>query len=99
MFLHMSVILFTGGGGSESLSQGVSLWGFCPGGLCPRGVSVWGVCPGGLCPGGLCLGGSLSGGLCPGGLCNGDPPYGSERAVCILLECILDGDWDSYLRV
>ena len=55
--------------------------------VCPQ----WGL---GLCPGGLCLGvsvqGSLSGGgLCLGGLCQGDLPYGKERAVRILLECIL----------
>ena len=51
---------------------------------------------------GLCLEGSLSkgvsvqGGLCPhelsvhgvGGLCQGDLPYGKERTVGILLECI-----------
>ena len=44
----------------------------------------------GLCPGGLCSGRvSVKGGLCPGGLCHGDPPYGNERAVRILLECIL----------
>ena len=40
----------------------------------------------GLCPRGVHLvGGSLSGGC----LCHGDPPYGNERAVRILLECIL----------
>ena len=41
-----------------------------------RGVSVWG---------------SLSrGSLCLGGLCHGDAPIMmEERAVCILLECIL----------
>ena len=41
------------------------------------GVSVWrAVSVQGGC---LCLGGSLS----------GTPPYGKERSVCILLECIL----------
>ena len=60
MFLHVSVILFTGG--SRSLSMG-------------------GLCPGG----GLCQGVSLSG----RGLCHGDPTYGNEQAVRILLECIL----------
>ena len=71
MFLHMPVILFTGGGL----------------GLRPGGVSIPGVyVPVGLCPGGV----SVQGGLCPGGLCHGDPPpYGNERAVRILLECIL----------
>ena len=33
---------------------------------------------------------SVLGGLCPGCLCHGDPPpYGNERAVRILLECVL----------
>ena len=45
-----------------------------------------GFCSGGLCPGDVCLRG---GGLCLGGLCHGDSPYGNERAVRILLECIL----------
>ena len=45
------------------------------------GVSVWGS---------LSRGVSVWGGLCPGGgLCHGDPPYGNERAVRILLKCIL----------
>ena len=61
MFLHVSVILFTGGGlglcpwespSWGSLSHGVSVLG----GLCPR----WSL------SGGLCSGGSLSGGLCSG---------------------------------
>ena len=34
----------------------------------------------------VCWGG---GAFCPGDLCQRDPPYGKERAVCILLECIL----------
>ena len=51
-----------------------------------------------LSGGGLCLGvsgGSLSGGsltrgsLTRGVSVRGDPPYGNERAVRILLECIL----------
>ena len=52
MFLHLSVILFTGKGC------------FCPrvGALCPRGE---GLCPGGFCPGGLCLVVSVQGGLSP----------------------------------
>ena len=64
--------------------------------LCP-GVSVQGVfvqegfCPGGgLRAGGLCTEGSLSVWVSVQGcLCQGDLPYGKERAVCILLECIL----------
>ena len=81
MFLHLSVILFTVGGVSVPA---------CTTGHMTRGVSVQG--------GGLCLGGSLSRGVSVQGgwgLCQGDPlprqrpPYGNERAVRILLECIL----------
>ena len=71
MFLHVSVILFTGG--SQSPSQGVSVWGVSVLGVLVQG----GLCPAGLCPGGslsggvsvqeVCARGSLSGGLCPGG--------------------------------
>ena len=77
MFLHLSVILFTGEG---SLSRwGVSVQGsLCPGGLC-LGGSLSGKSlsrEGGLCPWGLCLGVSVQGGLClEGGLCQGDPPH------------------------
>ena len=85
MFLHLSVILFTGG----SLSGGVSIQrvsvqrglcprglyprGLCPGGVCPRGVSVQGVSvQRDFRPGGSPWGGSLSRGcLYPGGLCPG----------------------------
>ena len=53
MFLHLSVILFTGAGG---FSVGVSVQGVSVhGGLCPQGL-----CPGGLCSGDLYPGGSLS---------------------------------------
>ena len=48
-----------------------------------------GLCQGGLCPEwGLCLGESLSGSV-QGVLCEGHPLHGKERAVRILLECIL----------
>ena len=67
--------------------------------VCPQGgvsVSVQGLStPGGLCPGGLCLGEvSVQGGLCPGvsvwgGSPSWRPPYSNDRAVRILLECIL----------
>ena len=83
MFLHLSVILLTGGGGlcpEGSLSRG----GLCPGGgsLSRGRVSVQGkgFCLGDLCPGGVSVQrGSLSKGvsvqredLCPGeGLCPG----------------------------
>ena len=64
MFLHLSVILFMGGG---SLSRGVSVQED----LCLGGLSV--------------QGGSLSRGLSVG-LCQGDPLYGKERVIRILLE-------------
>ena len=55
---------------------------FSEGFVCPRGagggVSV--SVKGGLCPGGVSV---------QGGLCQGDPPYGNERTVRILMECIL----------
>ena len=97
MFLHLCVILFTGGGGEglcpsmhhRSHEQG---WSLSREGLCPEEVSDWGG--GSLCPGGSLSkgGGSLSKG---GGSLLGSsppdrhPPYGNERTVCILLECIL----------
>ena len=89
--------LFTGGGGSWSLgvssSWGVSIpggvsapGGLCPGGSLPRGISVQGV----SVRGGLCFRGvSVCRVSVWGGLCHGDPAYGNERAVRILLECIL----------
>ena len=59
-----------------SLSQGVSVWGLC------LGVSVQGV----SVPGGSLSGGSLSEGVY---IQEGDPLYSNERAIRILLECIL----------
>ena len=62
MFLHPSVILFTG----VSLSRGCLCPGGClsPGGcLCPGGSLS-----GGLCPWGLCLGVSIQGGTHPTGM-------------------------------
>ena len=56
MFLHLSVILFTGAGGGEVLCGGL-----CPGGLCPWGsLSTGSLSTGGLCSGDLYPGGSLS---------------------------------------
>ena len=59
-------------------------------------LSKGGLCPGGSLSGegslsrrGLCPRGSLGRGLCPGGWLLGRPPYGNERTVRILLECIL----------
>ena len=58
------------------------------GGLCPGEGDL---CPGegGLCPGGV----SIQGDPCPGGSLSrgsllGRPPYGNERVVRILQECI-----------
>ena len=59
----------------------------CPRGSLSRGrvVSVWGISvKGGLCQGGIYLGVSLL-----GRPSRHRPPYSNERAVCILLECIL----------
>ena len=64
--------------------------GLCPGGLSP-GVSVHGgPCPGGFLSGSLCPGVSFWGGSLSRGVSVRDiPPYGNERAVRILPECIL----------
>ena len=85
----MSRILSTGGGGGrrrgclvpEESAAGVefALGGGMPGpgggGSAPRGGLLWGVC---------------SGGVCSRGVAGGDPPGRSlQRAVRILLECIL----------
>ena len=63
MFLHLSVILFTRGGGIGDLCPGL-------GSLSSGGVSVqwWGLCPGRgfLSRGCLCLGCLCPGDLCPG---------------------------------
>ena len=83
--------LCQGGGTEVSVSA-------CITGHMTRGVSVQGaVCPGGgvsvqwfFVKGGLCLGGLCPEGLCPGASLSGRPPtYSNERAVRILLECIL----------
>ena len=73
------------------MSKGVSL---SKGGCLSEGVSV------------QARGGSLSRGSLSrqGGLCQGDPPdrgphtHGEERAVCILLECILVVKINSYFH-
>ena len=78
---------------------------FCPGGLSPegrlclQGVFVWGGLVQGVSVQGVSLqrGISVQGFLCPeggwvsvrGGSLSGRPLYGKERAVRILLECIL----------
>ena len=94
MFLHLSMIVFTG----RSLSRGVSVQAvslsrgcLCQGSLCPGSL-----CPGGFLSrgalsrrvsvqGGLCPGGSLSGGLCLGSLCLGGLcPVGSlSGGLCL----------------
>ena len=98
MFLHLSMILFTGG----SLSRG----SLSRGGLCLEGLCLKGLCPGGS----LCLGVPVQGGgFCSGGVCPGvgevfvggvsvrgslsgrptlTPSYSNMRVVRILLECI-----------
>ena len=94
-FLHLSVIMFTGGvsvpaGTTGHMTRGsLSRWSG-GGGLC-LGVSVQeGFCLGDLCPGGLCKVGSLSRGSLLGRPSRTETaPYGNERAVRILLECIL----------
>ena len=67
--------------------------------LCPGRVSVLGgLHLGGLCPGGSLSRGSLSrwvsvgGRSVQGGSLSGIPPYGNERAVRIIMECILVHD-------
>ena len=60
----------------------------CPrGGSLSGGISVWG----GVFVWKVSVqGSSVQGGLCPGwGSVRENPPYGNERAVRILLECIL----------
>ena len=80
MFLHVSVILFGGGGDVSVLActTGHMTRGVCPGGLCPGGVSVQaGSLSRGVSVQGVSVRGSLSGGgLCLGGLCLGGPVRG-----------------------
>ena len=71
MFLHLCVILFTGGGGlclsmhHRSHDRGVSVRGSLSGGSLSRGVSGWG-------------GGSLQGVSFWWGSLSGRPPYGKR---------------------
>ena len=80
MFLHLCVVLFTGG---LSVQGGLSVWW----------VSVqWGLCPGGLCPWeGFCPGGrSVSRGESVSRFSVRETPlYGKEWVVRMLLECFL----------
>ena len=78
MFLHVSVILFTGAG----LCPGVSVWGVSVQGGSGRGVSVQGV----SVRGSLSRRPPLGQETPPPGQ---RPPYGNVRAIRILLECIL----------
>ena len=103
MFLPLSVILFTGEGVSVqrvSLSREVCVQG----GLCPGGS----VSRGSVCPGGLYLGVSFQKGVSVqrgisvqrGGSLSGRPPsFHKDRAVRILLECILVLIWYGFLLV
>ena len=82
-----------------STGVSVSVWGSLSGGLCPGGL-----CPGSslsrgsLSRGGLYLGVSVQGGFLSRGSLSGKPPYGNERAVRILLECILVSKFLSILN-
>ena len=83
MFLHLSVILFTGGFSVQG--------GLCPGVSLFRGVSVWG---GSLSRGSLSRRVSVRGVSVQGVSFQAisvmeTAPYGNVRAVCILLEFIL----------
>ena len=64
MFLHLSVILFTGG----SLSRGVSVWGSLSRGSLSEGVSVQGLCLGGSMSRETPLYGGRAGGMHPTGM-------------------------------
>ena len=89
MSLHLSVILFTGGGG-VSVRGGLCLGGSLSERSLSCVVSVWGgglysgvLCPGGLCPGGVsvqewlpCPGVCVQRGLCQGGRAGGAHPTG-----------------------
>ena len=96
MFLHVSVILSTGGGGAWSPggagSQGRGVPGL--GGVCSQGVSALGGVPGWV---GVLRGGAWSEGVsaprgCIPACTEADPPGERRlllRTVRILLECIL----------
>ena len=77
IFLHLFVILFTGGGSAHKggvPAQGGGMPGLVPGGSSPGGAWSWGVLRGvpGLIPGGSALGGvpGPGGSLVPGGACS-----------------------------
>ena len=83
MFLHLCVILFTV---EESCMKSIPVW--LKGGLCPQG----GLSLGGLYSGGSLSRGSLSRGFSVKGVSVREPspsPYGKDRVVSVLLECIL----------
>ena len=116
VMFSLVVVCPQGGGGSvhKGVSVGESLLGgLCLGGCLSRGVSVPGSLSGGLCPRGLCAGGSMSGGISvqgvsvqgvsvQGSLSRGIfiTVNGKERALCTLLECILNSQkWKLRLFV
>ena len=74
--------------GGLCLGGSLSRWSLSGDGSLCRGASVQGVSVWGI---------SVQRDVSPGGLCQGDlpqrPPYGNERAVGILLECILVNKW------
>ena len=95
VFTHVCHAVHRGPGGSlYDVTSCLTAWSNVPSGgaLClwSHLSSGGNVCPGGgLCPSGV----SVQGDLCPMGLClsvsfQGDPPYGEERAVRILLEAL-----------
>ena len=102
-YVFTGVCLSTMGVSVSFWGGGLHPGGLCPGGLCPGGSpSRRGLCKGGSLSrevsdqGGFLSGGvsvqagvSVRGGLCQGDSLDRDPPYGNERAVRILLECIL----------
>ena len=80
----------------QSLSRVFIQGGLCPGGLSVQGGSMFGDRNGGLCPGGFCPAESLSSRVSvqQGVFVRETPwtetsPYGTERAIRFLLECIL----------
>ena len=77
MFLHLCVILFTGGVSVPACTAGhITRRGLCPGGFCPGAV-----CPrGSLSIGDICAGDSVQG-VSVRGSVRETPPYGNERAV------------------
>ena len=86
VFVHSWGILVSILEGGGSLSREVFVQGSLSRGCLSRGLCLEGLCPGGSLSGGFLSRGCLSRGVSVKG---DSPPYGKERMVCILLECIL----------